>query len=430
MTRLTVELYGATAARLERAADGSCSLEYEASWLELPNAVPLSLSLPLTTTTHRGETVRRFIDNLLPDDPAVRDRWALDAGLDDTEPFALLSAYGHDVSGAARYIASEPRASRRGREHAGDGAIAKRIRDLYADATAWHGQPGEFLGQFSLAGAQAKFSLTRADGAWWFSDVDASTHIVKPFVRGIADADLVEFMTMSTARAFGISTASVSIDRFEDERALVVERFDRAVVGSEITRLHQEDVVQALGMSRLRKYEQHGGPTIDALRTIVAGFPNPEDAARSQLHLAQMLGFSWLVANTDAHGKNYSVQLLPWGRSLAPLYDASSAIPYLGVGTEDRDSIGRRIRETSLSMRYGASYELGEIGAFELDRIGRLSGAGAGPYRDLLHSMAVDFPAVIGRIAEGLPTDLQTDVVARYVEWSRLRAEQALVALG
>ncbi|WP_433994935.1 hypothetical protein [Bradyrhizobium genosp. SA-4] len=35
--------------------------------------------------------------------------------------------------------------------------------------------------------------------------------------------------------------------RFEKEIAIIVERYDRQVSGNDITRIHQEDICQAVG---------------------------------------------------------------------------------------------------------------------------------------------------------------------------------------
>lgn len=67
---------------------------------------------------------------------------------------------------------------------------------------------------------------------------------------------------MKTARRVGIPTANVSYYTFEDEAALVVERYDRMVNSSgNIERLHQEDFCQALGVLPSQKYTADGGPT-------------------------------------------------------------------------------------------------------------------------------------------------------------------------
>lgn len=40
------------------------------------------------------------------------------------------------------------------------------------------------------------------------------------------------------------------------------------------------------------------------------------------------LAFTWIIAGTDAHAKNYSLLLAGPQVRLAPLYDVASALPY------------------------------------------------------------------------------------------------------
>lgn len=74
------------------------------------------------------------------------------------------------------------------------------------------------------------------------SRVIPTTHIFKNGVVGFKHQALNEFVCMKTARRVGVPTANVSYCTFEDEAALVVERYDRMVTSSgSIERLHQED---------------------------------------------------------------------------------------------------------------------------------------------------------------------------------------------
>ena len=58
----------------------------------------------------------------------------------------------------------------------------------------------------------------------------------------------------------GLITARSQVLRFEDEIAIVVERYDRRWTGTGFLRGHQEDICQALGLAPSLKYENEGGP--------------------------------------------------------------------------------------------------------------------------------------------------------------------------
>lgn len=65
---------------------------------------------------------------------------------------------------------------------------------------------------------------------------------------------------------------------FEDQKALVVERFDRKWSGDGqwIIRLPQEDMCQALGVSPLRKYQADGGPGISEIMEVLSNSDRAE----------------------------------------------------------------------------------------------------------------------------------------------------------
>lgn len=424
---LDVFLYDYRIGSLRRNGVEIYVFEYDDNWAQSDNTTSLSLSLPLPQRRHSGRAVANFIDNLLPDNPEVRQRWAMDAGLDSDEPFFLLQHYGQDVAGAVSFRAPGA-AIESGREGVSDHQIAERIRQLKDDDTAWHDDQIAAIGQFSLGGAQTKFSLARHDDRW-FETVggDPSTHVFKPQVKGVPDGELIEYVVMRAAHLLGIPAASVDLFIAGDQHSLVVERFDRRQEGGKTIRLHQEDLVQSLGLPRLRKFESQGGPGIDDIMGLLARSSDEQSRAR----YAVLLMFSWLVLSTDAHAKNYSVYLQPEGAILTPLYDASSVIPYLSPDPEtDMESILRRAGERKLAVNYGASFLARDVALFELGAIARAAGM---PTDDLLASVALcllEISATMSDIASALPAHLQTDTVARLVDWMPVRAKQAAESLG
>jgi serine/threonine-protein kinase HipA len=371
--------------------------------------------------------VSDFVDNLLPDSPEVRERWATDIGLDTTEPFFLLRAYGDDVAGAASFR-SPGATARNERRRIGDDAVAERIRNLRSDETAWHNENAPPDGQFSLGGAQRKFSLARHEGNWYETlGADPSTHLFKPQVTGVRDGELVEYLVMRAAASLGIPAANVELFEHGGEHSLVVERFDRRVEAGGVVRLHQEDVLQALGMPRLRKYEKNGGPGIDRVARLLAEEADPSSLER----YAATLIFAWIVISTDGHAKNNSLFIQADGALLTPLYDASSVVPYLASDSDiDVESLLNRAAERQMALRYGASNLVGDVTAFELGRIASRCGLSDEDLMALTASFLVSISDAISDAASAMPTGLQTDVVGRTVEWMPIRARQAARAVG
>ncbi len=124
--------------------------------------------------------------------------------------------------------------------------------------------------------------------------------------------------------------ARTEMATFGDQKALIVERFDREWMdgGKWIARLPQEDFCQALGLPSHLKYESDGGPSVATGLTLLAGSADA-DMDRMAFQLAQ-LAF-WLMAAPDGHAKNFSIFLRQGNAyDMAPLYDVLSVWPYVG----------------------------------------------------------------------------------------------------
>jgi serine/threonine-protein kinase HipA len=143
--------------------------------------------------------------------------------------------------------------------------------------------------RFSIAGAQEKTALLWHDSRWHRPHgATPTTHILKlPLgLVGNLRADMRdsvdnEWLCAQLLQALGLSVATTSIGRFGAQRVLVVERFDRRVVGQEartwIARLPQEDFCQATGTPPDRKYEADGGPTVVRCLDLLSGSTRAQD---------------------------------------------------------------------------------------------------------------------------------------------------------
>ncbi len=323
--RLDVYLHGRHAAVITQARSGLV-LDYEREYVDTFGDYPLSYSLPMTTRQHKGALVANYLDNLMPDNGEVKRDWARKHGAKSDEPFDLLWHVGADCAGAASFFPHGTDPSKAGAlEPADEAEIATRLRELRARSSSW--VSSESPGRFSLGGAQSKFALARNGDGWADpTGVYPSTHIFKTGVDRLESSDVIEYLTMRVASEVLGNVAPVSIERFEDQHALVVERFDRAADGEAIARVHAEDMCQALGLSSLRKYEHQGGPGITGIVKALDLLPAAGRATAKEA-FALALAFNWVVGGTDAHAKNYSVYVGPDG-TLTPLYDLSSFAPY------------------------------------------------------------------------------------------------------
>jgi serine/threonine-protein kinase HipA len=318
--------------------------DYALSWAESPRARPLSLSLPLTATLQlRGPVVEHYFDNLLPDNDAIRRRIRTRFGTRSADAFALLSAIGRDCVGAVQLLPPdhEPPDLRSLEFERVDEAGIERILREVAVTPTFGAQSDAADFRISIAGAQEKTALLRIEGAWGAPrGTTPTTHILKRPLGRVTryDADFTtsvenEWLCAEIVRALGLPVAVAEMATFGAERALVVERFDRAWVADgarrpTLLRLPQEDFCQATGTPPVKRYESDGGPGIAKCLDILAASEQPA-AARTGFALAQ-LAF-WLLAAPDGHAKNFSLFIHRGGAfAPTPLYDILSAWPVIG----------------------------------------------------------------------------------------------------
>ncbi len=325
---------------------GSHRLTYDKTWLDSPRRRSLSLSLPITSALEiRGPVVANYFDNLLPDNEKMRERIARRYKTKSVEVFELLQAVGRDCVGAVQLlpegalpqgwdeINSEPLS-----EH----QVADVLRAAPSDAVLGQAQDDDVL-RISLAGAQEKTALLFTNKRWHRPlGATPTTHILKlplGLVGGSRRVDLAdsienEWLCAQVLYNLHLPVATTEVWRFEDQKALVITRFDRLrQVGEHgqewIARLPQEDFCQALGCPPSKKYEKDGGPGIAEGMRLLAG--SADDGDRQSFALTQ-LAF-WLMGATDGHAKNYSIFLERGDTYIStPLYDVLSIFPYVGDG--------------------------------------------------------------------------------------------------
>lgn len=147
----------------------------------------------------------------------------------------------------------------------------------------------------------------------------------------------------------GLDVADCEIAQFEDQKVLVVERFDRRVEGNTIFRLPQEDMCQALGKVSGSKYEEKGGPSSHQVMELLSRSKNAYD---NRLEFFRVQIVFWLLAAIDGHAKNFSIALNQDGYRLTPFYDVLSAYPYFGQGNIQAKKIKMAMKVHSKNTHY------------------------------------------------------------------------------
>ncbi|MEM7312619.1 MAG: type II toxin-antitoxin system HipA family toxin [Planctomycetota bacterium] len=322
---------------------------YSPDWTTSRDAFPISLSLPLSAdaTDVDLDTSHNFFANLLPE-ATVRQRVCAKLKISIGNGFGLLAAIGGDCAGALtiRADATPPQQSAEYRPIPSEqlDAWSSGRTMAFSDVT---GQDGVRL---SLAGAQDKLPVlvTEDDDFLLPESNSPSTHLLKftsPFYSHLPEN---ETFTTMLAEAVGLPVVKIRLHTVKADAMAVIDRYDRIKKGSVWERLHQEDTCQVMGISPLSKYEKEGGPSLADVATMLR-----KHCSIPALEIDKLIDwsiFNLLVGNSDAHGKNLSILLLPGGQiTLAPFYDL--------VCTRNYDNLDRH-----LAMSIGGEYDPGQVG--------------------------------------------------------------------
>ena len=185
--------------------------------------------------------------------------------------------------------------------------------------------------RLSLAGAQKKLPIFYDEQNFHLGyGTAASNYIIKPAVENLDATVENEAFCMALAREVGLEVPRSFVHQHGDTRVFVVKRFDRTLTSGGTKRLHQEDFCQALHIPPEYKYESEGGPSLAACFNLVR--QRSIRSGKDVLSLLNWVIFNYLIGNSDAHGKNISLLLLPEGPMLAPFYDLLSTRIYAHYG--------------------------------------------------------------------------------------------------
>lgn len=372
MTSLTLYVHcqGHPVGRLEFEPKANAfSFSYDPAWEKQPDSFVLSPHISFEAQAD-SLVVKRFLENLLPEGRALdivahthqvskNNVYALTHEL-GKEPVGALS-FSPDIANPAQYEALAPL-----RRPISNKELSSRIRDRETTPfPVWDGKV-----RLSVAGYQDKLQvlvegnqISLADGSL------ASTHILKPESQNRNTPHMVanEHYCMTLASALGLIVAPVSLRRIP-EPILLIERFDRQLVlhndtqtVMSVRRRHVIDGCQALDLPVSMKYERYLGNGRD-VRHIRDGVSYEKlfklntfnDPLVAKLAILRWALIQLLLGNSDAHGKNISFYVRGEHLDVAPFYDLVSVRIY-----------GKNI-DQELALAFGDTFELDDVGAFDL----------------------------------------------------------------
>lgn len=309
---------------------------YSESYLRDPDAAALSLTLPLQEESFSVSRTACFFEGLLPEGFTRRSvaQWM---HVDEGDYLFILHGLGRECLGAI-CITEEGESVDASYERINE----QQVRELAAEGAT---KSVELVtkSHLSLTGATGKVGLYYAarENDWYLPRGTApSTHIVKQSHVRLDSIVTNEQLSLMTARRCGIVIPNSFIINTgsgeEHEVLFATERYDRMFRTNGRTinglpcpyRLHQEDFAQAMGIPASAKYERESGAYMKGMFDILR--KHASDPITDQMRLWDTIVFDYLIGNTDAHVKNFSLLYGPDLKSirLAPAYDIISTTVY------------------------------------------------------------------------------------------------------
>ncbi len=372
--------------------DERFSFEYEESWRKAERSYSISPHVSMTGTPAQSGTVRRFLENLLPEGRAL-DIVSTTHQVSRNNIYGLIRELGRETTGALSFLGGdEMPAGQTSRREITRSELRQRLEErARLPFAVWDGRV-----RMSIAGYQDKLPVyLDGDRLYLVEGELASTHILKPEPAegGLAMLVANEHFGMQLAGRLGLAAAPVSILRLPDP-VLVVERFDREREADGVRRRHIIDACQALDLPVAYKYERNFGSGRD-VRHIRDGVSFPRllstadytvRKAATRLALIRWALFQFLLGNTDAHGKNISFFCNREGLELAPCYDLVSVIQYSGLDHE-------------LAMAFGDEFLLDAIRPYDWAEFARRTGTPRAVLAREMRRLGAAAPAAAARQA-------------------------------
>jgi len=339
---LELTLHGATVGYLAGYRDGRTILTFTPEFISNEARPTFSLitnpTFPKAADILSKPWVKRqklhpTLSNLLPEG-ALRDYLAQALKIHTDNEFELFASLGRDLPGALIATAIEPN------------AIPDYVLDDTARASAVIAIVEDKKKHFSLAGVQMKFSMREEDGRYRIAETGAlGDWIIKTPSTTHKHLPLNEYTAMTLAELAGVTIPDirlVEMDKLEqlpainlpnEHYAFAIRRFDR----QEGERIHMEDFAQILVKYPQDKYRSANYQQIGKIL-----YDYTEDGLGDIQQFARRLLVNILVANGDAHLKNWSV-IYPDTVTpiLSPAYDIVTTRVYMGDEREFALNLGK-----------------------------------------------------------------------------------------
>lgn len=343
--KLSVYFGEKLAGHLFSTAEKGIVFSYDASYLGA-GLLPISLSLPLNAGEFSQKQCLPFFEGLLPEGD-VKRKISDFLHVSETSTLKLLKELGGECAGMISILPEgEQNKTRKFYDFSPDNYEPIPIKKISEYIKNINSRPllkvKEEL-RLSLAGAQEKLPLLYKGGEYYLPRNGApSTHIIKPTGHGeLSTLSANEYICIKLAEHSGLPVPNTELKLAEGSDFLLIERYDRIFKDDKLSRIHQEDVCQALGILSEYKYQNDGGPGIaDIYNLLKEKTSIPLLEMRSFL---QYVLFNFIIGNCDAHGKNYSIMFKNNLIRLTPLYDTVCTLAYPNLTNKLSMKIGKHV---------------------------------------------------------------------------------------
>lgn len=343
--KLNVYLYQNLIGELTQNSAGQLRFRYLAQWLNNPDAIAISKSLPLQTKEYSQKECRSFFAGILPEE-SNRDIIARILGITARNDYSMLENIGGECAGAISFLKPGIKPSIDNYQYRQ--LDEQNLYDLLVKLPTNPLLVGEQDIRLSLAGAQNKIAvyIDKQNNISLPLDTAPSTHILKPAIEWLPNIVSNEALCLTLAKLIGIPSANVTIKQTNNIEYLLIERYDRIKTDNYPNRLHQEDFCQALAIAPENKYQAEGGPSLKDCFALIRKYST--SPAYDLQNLLNIVIFNLIVGNNDAHGKNFSFLYNGKTTSLTPAYDILSTIYYPKLTTK-------------MAMKFGQEYQSNNI---------------------------------------------------------------------
>ncbi|WP_026506618.1 type II toxin-antitoxin system HipA family toxin [Butyrivibrio sp. MC2013] len=321
---------------------------YAPEYLSQSSSQAISVSMPLREISFSPQRTKAYFDGLLPEG-FMRKAIASNMHFDEGDYLSILHHLGKECLGAIRIDEKGSKET-----HGYDAISSKQVKELASEGAS---KSSELVikTHLSLTGASGKVGLyyDEQNNKWFLPrGIAPSTHIVKQSHIRLDGIVTNEQISMMAAAKSGIEIPEsfiINLGKGIDSEVLfATKRYDRIIRENSETinglkrpfRLHQEDFAQAMGISSTNKYEKIGDDYAVKMFDIIRKYS--AIPLEDQIKLWRRIVFNFVLGNTDAHIKNYSLLYSEdlMKKRLAPAYDMISTVIYEATTREMAFGIG------------------------------------------------------------------------------------------